>query len=90
MTDRELLELAAKACGFTVYSVNAAGAMLEGSPWLRWNPLKDAGHCSHMATQLGIGITYKDAEFSGIEGDNLFSAIQRSMTRAAAEIGKTL
>lgn len=61
MTDKELLELAAHACGYEL-----AGYDGKVSDWLRyipeigaikyWNPLEDDGDALRLAVKLGFGI----------------------------------
>jgi hypothetical protein len=105
MTDRELLELAAKAAGYT---------FTYGKEWwdeyelqvhgVRWNPLADDGDALRLAVKLGICITVdldRGAETEawayaffggGVEEDHRddpYAATRRAIVRAAAEIGKT-
>ena len=58
MTDRELLELAAKAAGVEGrYSAQYAGTRAYGGIWhngTRWNPLDDDGDALRLAVKLGI------------------------------------
>lgn len=65
MTDRELLEAAAKAAGLTIHSGHQAGrdACGAGDVGLRisnlttcWNPLADDGDALRLAVKLGINI----------------------------------
>lgn len=90
MNDLELIGLAAKACGFTVYNINSAGAMIEGSAHIRWNPLVDCNLCTIMGLKLNLSISYKDPQFAGMTGECLYLAINRAMTVAAADIGKMM
>ena len=73
MTDRELLELAAKAAGYTYCRMcdnEADGALLFGVPE-PWNPLNDDGDALRLAVKLGqakllslvVGIGGADCEF---------------------------
>ena len=99
-TDRELLELAAKA----------AGMDHEIDPWFYetqgdiWNPLTDDGEALRLAVKLGMSIEiehYEEATYAyagespreyAIEnwkGDR-HSATRRAIVRAAAVIGETL
>jgi hypothetical protein len=57
MSDRELLELAAKAAGYW----NIRGAPC---PWVgdTWNPLKDDGDALRLAVKLGLWITIDDKD----------------------------
>lgn len=71
--DRELLELAAKACGYdTAHHWNAYRLTLNppveslciGGVSTAWNPLRDDGHALRLAVKLGLSIqlgTYKVA-----------------------------
>lgn len=62
MTDRELLELAAKAAGYDLHiwgakgSENVAIMNLPNSP--RWNPLTDDGDAFRLAAQLRAEIEH--------------------------------
>ena len=61
MTDRELLELAAKAAGIEIIRVTDTGMPLihgkdgNGKHWDSWNPLTDDGDALRLAVKLGIG-----------------------------------
>lgn len=64
MNDRELLELAAKAAGYTrtQWVEDAQGAQRfhvfsERSMWLEWNPLSDDGDALRLAMKLNIHIS---------------------------------
>ena len=104
MSDRELLESAAKAAGYklerfisavypypTVYTVN-------GKPW---NPLTDDGDALRLAVKLGIGVIQWTNGVSatngpiGLEcgepwGSDPCAATRRAIVRAAAEIGRQM
>ena len=100
MTDRELLELAAKAIG-----LEEAKMRIEFN---QWNPLDDDGDALRLAVKLGIHVVWADigdgphvltgnrlVPFS-IEKlpirmfafDKELVATRRAIVRAAAEIGK--
>lgn len=100
--DRELLELAARALGAVrVEDVDgeewlilhfADGAIRHG-----WNPLIHSDDALILAAQLRIDIDWTDdtvvlADYSCPEpvGDDPTTAVRRAITRAAAEIGKTM
>ena len=53
MTDRELLELAAKAAGIDYYTRAQSGGMLTDNG--EWNPLTDDGDALRLAVELKIG-----------------------------------
>lgn len=58
MSDRELLELAAKAAGAHSVLESREGVMVQWSPNLRgysrWNPLTDDGDALRLAVRLGL------------------------------------
>ena len=110
MTDKELLELAAKAAGIEVDE--------DGSPFVRivseefgnccedWNPLTDDGDALRLAVKLGIDFRFHRHEGAIVtnypigqgmsesivvlRGNDPYAATRRCITRAAAEIGKSL
>ena len=104
MTDRELLELAAKAAGIDcVWN----GDTFEYKPrfetnWVVWNPLTDDGDALRLAVKLGLDVRnglYTDMVFVdcfGIDAveieydDDPCAATRRAIVRAAAEIGKSV
>lgn len=65
-TDRELLELAAKAAGLTIRdstrwpnTVVRQITMDDGSPnWVRWNPRNDDGDGARLEAALGIDVEW--------------------------------
>lgn len=96
-TDREMLELAAKAVGMELWT-HAEGGLYLPDPMRRWNPLTDDGDAFRLAVQLGlwihIGKYHTAIEGTHIEetarrGDSL-GATRRAIVRAAAEIGKDM
>ncbi len=94
MTDREQLELAAKASG-----LEEAKMRIEFN---QWNPLVDDGDAMRLAVQFGMNIHYptmigkSQVHVSFIKGveETLFNdplaATRRAIVRAAAEIGKNM
>jgi hypothetical protein len=99
MTDRKLLELAAKAAGYRVIETRGHALLLADPPVL-WNPLTDDGDALRLAVKLEIDVDFYLADVQARrDGFNpvfeLFSehndrtaATRRAITRAAAEIGK--
>jgi hypothetical protein len=91
MTDKELLELAAKAAGLEVVTPT----MLAHG---QWNPLTDDGDALRLAVKLRMHVSiFADAIGIGTPGggytetkwiDDANVATRRAITRAAAEIGK--
>jgi hypothetical protein len=106
MTDRELLELAAKAAGYgDVWSlheypnVTYIGPRYKGGTvrYRVWNPLTDDGDALRLACKLNINVfIYEDetsTATSGVVAKNFGSVeanTRRAIVRAAAEIGKTM
>ena len=101
MTDRELLELAAKAAGKTNWQSQTRWDS-EGVPY--WNPLTDDGDALRLAVKLGIrvepsprgcsvmwpggaGLRVETILNSTIGADSATST-RRAIVRAAAEIGR--
>ena len=101
MTDRELLEMAAKAAGVPVE--------WDGDGFVRpvpfkgftnyepWNPLADDGDALRLAVKSGlwahIGKYYVAIDGTHIEeacGQDPYAATRRAIVRAAAEIGKAM
>jgi hypothetical protein len=105
MTDKELLELAAKAAGLPRRSwdyewCRSHGHMVTFSDM--WNPLTDDGDALRLAVKLKIDVKHYDDYVVGwfdggyigtgkimYEGD-AYAATRRAITRAAAEIGKAM
>jgi hypothetical protein len=63
MTDRELLELAAKAANIKLCWGSKTGgiecpALLGVIPWTWWNPLTDDGDALRLAVKLAIDIEF--------------------------------
>ena len=91
MTDRELLELAAKAAGIE----HVTPMMVE---WGKWNPLDDDGDALRLAVRvfLTVGVEHGFTEVLTLNGreiteshnDDALSATRRAIVRAAAEIGR--
>lgn len=95
MTNRELLELAAKAAG---YERNSAGPI---GP-CEWNPLEDDGDALRLAVMLRLTVKITDREIevfnwegclvsTGMFGKDDYEATTRyAISRAAAEIGRNM
>jgi hypothetical protein len=91
MTDKELLELAAKAAWG-----DFANQMIESG----WNPLTDDGDALRLAVKLKLNISIgKVSAWSGMDGcepvqsifeGDPYAATRRAITRAAAAIGKAM
>ncbi len=91
MTDRELLELAAKAVGNPQGTSRSGGGLLMAND-LYWNPLTDDGDALRLAMKLDLLNSPRVAHEIAVErftrnADKL-AATRRAIVRAAAEIGK--
>jgi hypothetical protein len=102
MSDRELLEAAAKAAGIEVVEEDAS---LGGAFWIwtesrsqdLWSPLTDDGDALRLAVKLGIVIEQGDGwsdaggwctVYHSDHKDDPYAATRRAIVRAAAEIGR--
>jgi hypothetical protein len=101
-TDRELLELAAKAADWYCPAPDAL-AIPKDVPvsftlfGKNWNPLTDDGDALRLAVKLDFDIERRDGEtcvwsedgyHTERDGDDKFAATRRAIVRAAAEIGR--
>ena len=104
MTERELLELAAKAAGFNLvwdfdeYMEGPCTVDEDGFPNF-WNPIDDDGDALRLAVKLELHITnanghaWASTEFHDATepyGSDRSAATRRAIVRAAAEIGKAM
>jgi hypothetical protein len=100
MTDRELLEFAAKAAddGIVFY-----GECWRAQTGREWNPLTDDGDALRLAVKLGISLDRASNRcwawvsgwaFNGVCEEfyctDPYAATRRAIVRAAAEIGKEM
>lgn len=94
MTDRGMVEMAAKAAG---YERNSAGPI---GP-CEWNPLEDDGDALRLAVKLELKISHRTVDVDVSRGNASASvyvptysgreeATRRAIVRAAAEIGKQM
>jgi hypothetical protein len=99
MTDRELLELAAKAAGIECKKTPIGFYLSDEDR--NWNPLTDDGDAFRLAVKLGMQITII---LDGDDGDHFpqtmvdwateehlndpYAATRRAIVRVAAETGK--
>ena len=101
MTDRELLERAAKAAGYE-YAKHGGYIVVDGIPG-NWNPLTDDGDALRLAVKLKLKVYQGDlvaivhprmshayiAEEYERNGDH-YAATRRAIVHAAAEIVKAM
>ena len=99
MTDRELLELAAKAAGYQIdgpaskymvqgYTFDSLLRLNEQGGHSVWNPLTDDGDALRLAVKLGIDISKSQVDYWDKNSTDPYAATRRAIVRAAAEIGK--
>ncbi|ENA37464.1 hypothetical protein HMPREF1487_04382 [Pseudomonas sp. HPB0071] len=101
MSDRELLELAAKAAGYDIvfWSDKAAFKNVDINP--NWSPLTDDGDALRLASCLLLDVLIEDSWITVISGhldetidvpvnDDRLAATRRAIVRAAAEVGRTM
>ena len=85
MTDRELLELAAKAAGIEDISYYLDDFL--------WNPLTDDGDALRLAVKLNLlygKVFVRNVADNHEDGDDIYAATRRAIVLAAAEIGKDI
>ena len=104
MTDKKLLELAAKAADIQIEwdeSLDSWVIPNDEDGWfsvVRWNPLDNSTQALNLAVKLRLDILIRGIEtlvpfkdLRGVKhGENPYAATRRAIVRAAAEIGKTL
>ncbi|MGU1462881.1 hypothetical protein ACSEVU_25915 [Pseudomonas aeruginosa] len=101
MNDRELLELAARAAGFTGYGFflgdDGIDVSDETGTRFAWNPLTDDGDALRLAASLEMDLRFigagaiarahfENSIWPKIKDDDY----KRAIVRAAAEIGKSM
>lgn len=105
-TDRELLELAAKAAGYRLEWDGSPDKWqpmyYEGKTYQQFDPLTDDGDALRLAVKLGIKVEFFHSSNTAFAGPldmacaeeevdgDSCAATRRAIVRAAAEIGKTM
>jgi len=102
-TDREMLELAAKAAGYE-YAKHGGYIVVDGIPG-NWNPLTDDGDALRLAVKLRLTVSwdrFDDDDYATatpphthqgydcMVDQDPHAATRRAIVRAAAEIGKAM
>lgn len=92
MTNRELLELAAKVASKKIEYWHSNGSPMvrgeDGTPYA-WNPIEDDGDTFRLAVAAGIDIQImKNKAFWS--DDALCKATRRAVVRSVAQIGKEM
>jgi hypothetical protein len=100
ITDRELLELAAKAAGYVTKVesgiVFVRRYRIPKIDWKEWNPLDDDGDALRLAVKLEINLSFsQDCAFgfwigTPKDGEDLSSHARRAIVHVAAEIGRNM
>lgn len=103
MTDREMLELAAKAGGIGLWHedvfTNGLTRKVNSNGVLRWNPLTDGGDALRLAVDLQIALHHFRDSCAAASGARFYTELHngdpqaaacRAITRTAAEIGKVM
>jgi len=95
MSDKELLELAAKAAGLTIKSwpQENYAVVKDGDKAYGWSPLIYDSDALRLAVKLGIDIAFEgspdivwaDDNWSEPAGTDRAAATRRAITRAAAD-----
>ena len=98
MGDRELLEWAAKAAGYTPAHVTNDGVVLLRGVAVRWDPLADDGDALRLMTAVQVEPEFRgDQLWVNYAGENAvheffrddkFAAVRRAIVRAAAAIAQ--
>lgn len=99
-TDRELLELAAKAAGYELRYLNDSSILVDGR---RWHPLADDGAALRLAVKLSLRVEarpdghiyvwsgeyliWRDFAFNEHVDHEREAAMRRAIVNTAAEIG---
>lgn len=91
MTDRELLELAAKAAGYPHEWHGEIQIETDHEP-RKWNPLTDDGDALRLAVTLQLDIEFLNGDTHVLNacegGPDKLAQTRRAIVLAAAEIGK--
>ena len=106
MTDRELLELAAKAAGLVGYEHSAINGHeymafdVGGSQSDYWSPLTDDGDAFRLAVKLRMDVYHLAAsvctdvcdfpDFLQFNGPDPYATTRRAIVGLAAEIGRAM
>ena len=90
MTDREMLELAAKAAGYEMNWLQGCQFTSGSDEW--WDPLGDDKDAFRLAVELNIlwDVKVHYTKYLDLSEIDKQKATRRAITRAAAEIGKVM
>ena len=98
MTDREMLELAAKAAGIEIDPLDAAHGPDD---WLAWNPIKYEGDRYRLARACNLIVDFDGGEVRFFLGKEICPRVfsftkgndedeSRAIVKAAAQIGRVM
>ena len=103
MTDRELLEMAAKSAGIE-YDADSSKPnpisgvffglwlVIQGEPYQGqrryWNPLTDDGDALRLAVKLSIDVSQAQVDYWDKHSNDPYAATRRAIVRAAAMLGE--
>ena len=103
MNDRELLELAAKAAGYSLLFVAEMGTtpyIKDGRHFPTWNPLEADGDALRLAIKLEMDVSFglrgavieqsHGRKIQELDDNDPYAATRRAIVRAAAEIGRNM
>ena len=103
MNDRELLELSAKAAGYSLLFVAEMGTtpyIKDGRHFPTWNPLEDDGDALRLAIRLEMDVSFglggavieqsHGKKIQDLDDNEPYAANRRAIVRAAAEIGRRM
>lgn len=98
-TDRELLELAARAAGYVLTDGSQGYRQFRCKGGIEWNPLTDDGDALRLAVVLKMDLNINDEECDAFHPDGCVSEVggestghvaRRAIVRAAAAIGEQM
>jgi len=97
MSDRELLEMAAKAAGYDGLRWSMLRQCFYDCSGIYWRPLDDDGDALRLAVKIGLHLTNSKTDAWSSREDvtaieplstDQYKATRRAIVRAAAEIGR--
>ena len=97
MSDRELLEMAAKAAGYDGLRWSMLRQCFYDCSGVYWRPLDDDGDALRLAVKIGLHLTNSKTDAWSSREDvtaieplstDQYKATRRAIVRAAAEIGR--
>lgn len=68
MNDRELMEKAARAAGYEIWT-DCNGSVYTGDPEMPWNPLKNDGDAFRLMCDLNIMVRFQNKDSAVVEFD---------------------